>query len=224
MDLNIWVFRAHRLTRRVSQTMGSQRNNPQMKGKEEVSERMLNEIEASQQSDMEFKELVIRKLNELTENYQKLQGNYNELTANYINVKKGIKTISKAQEEMKNTISELKNTVEGIKSRLDEAEDRISELEDKVEKKTQNEQEKEKRLRKNEEGLREMQDTRKCNNIHIIRIPQREEEEQGIENLFEKVMMENNPNLMTESHTNPGNTKYTNQEESKEAHFKTHHH
>ena len=47
-----------------------------MKGKEEVSEWMLNEIEASQLSDIEFKAMVIRKLTELTENYQKLQGNY----------------------------------------------------------------------------------------------------------------------------------------------------
>ena len=41
-----------------------------MKGKEEASERMLNEIEASQVSDTEFKAMVIRKLNELTQNYQ----------------------------------------------------------------------------------------------------------------------------------------------------------
>ena len=52
--------------------MGRQRNNPQMKGKEEAWERMLNEIEASQLSDIEFKAMVISKLNELTENYQKL--------------------------------------------------------------------------------------------------------------------------------------------------------
>ena len=43
-----------------------------MKGKEEVSERMLNEIERSQLSDIAFKAMVIRKLNELTQNYQKL--------------------------------------------------------------------------------------------------------------------------------------------------------
>ena len=55
--------------------MGRQRNNPQMKGKEEASERMLTEKEVSQLSDTEFKELVIRKPNELTQNYQKLQGN-----------------------------------------------------------------------------------------------------------------------------------------------------
>ena len=71
--------------------MGRQRNSPQVKGKEEASERMLTEKEATQLLDTEFKAMVIRKfteLTELTENYQKLQGNYNELTANYTNMKK----------------------------------------------------------------------------------------------------------------------------------------
>ena len=58
--------------------MGRQRNNPQSKGKEESSQRMLNEIEASHLSDTEFKAMVIRKLTELTENYQ----NYRETTMN----------------------------------------------------------------------------------------------------------------------------------------------
>ena len=40
----------------------------------------------------------------------------------------------------------------------------------------------------------------KCNNIYIIGIPE-EEEERGIENLSEKVMMENIPNLMREKVT-----------------------
>ena len=172
-----------------------------MKGKEEVSERILTEKEATQLSDTEFKAMVIRKVTELTENYQKLQGNYNGLTANYINMKKEIETINKGQEEMNTTISELKNTVEGIKSTLDEGEDRIRELEEKVEENTQEEQEKEKRLRKNGEGLREMQDNMKCNNIRITGIPEGEEEKQGIENLFEKVMMENFPNVMREKVT-----------------------
>ena len=46
-----------------------------------------------------------------------------------------------------------------------------------------------------------MQDTMKHNNIHIIGIPEGEEEEQGTENLFEKVMMENFPKLMREKVT-----------------------
>ena len=60
---------------------------------------MLNEIEATQLSDTKFKTMVIRKLTELTENYQKLQGNYNELTANCIIMKKEIETINKGQEK-----------------------------------------------------------------------------------------------------------------------------
>ena len=124
---------------------------------------------------------------------------------------------------MKNTISELKNTVEGIKSRQDEADDRISELEEKVEKNTQKEQEKEKRLRKNEEGLREMQDNMKWNNFCKLEITEGEEEEQGIENLFEKVMMENFPNLMREKVTQIQETQSPKQEEPKEALCKTHH-
>ena len=54
--------------------MGRQRNNPQMKGKGEVSETMKNEKEASQLSDNEFKEMVIKKCHELTKGYQKQQG------------------------------------------------------------------------------------------------------------------------------------------------------
>ena len=46
-----------------------------------------------------------------------------------------------------------------------------------------------------------MQDNMKRNNIRITGIPEGEEEEQGIENLFEKVMMENFPNFMREKVT-----------------------
>ena len=95
---------------------------------------MLNEIATSELSDIEFKKMVIMKLNEFTENYPKLQGIYKELTVNYTSMKKDIEITNEIQEEVKNTISELQNTVEGVKIRLDEADDQISELEDKVQK------------------------------------------------------------------------------------------
>ena len=41
----------------------------------------------------------------------------------------------------------------------------------------------------------------KCNNIYITGIPEGEEEDQGIKNLFQKVMMENFPSLMREKVT-----------------------
>ena len=102
---------------------------------------------------------------------------------------------------MNNKISEIKNTLEGITSRLDEAEDQISELEDKVEKNTQREQKRKTGSEKNKEVVRELQDNMKCNNIHIIGLPEGEKKKHGIENLFEKVMTENFRNLMREKVT-----------------------
>ena len=67
-----------------------------------------------------------------------------------------------------------------------------------------------------------MQDNMKHNSIRIIGIPEGEEEEQGIENLFEKVMMENFPNLMREKVTQMQESQSPNQEEPKEALYKKH--
>ena len=41
---------------------------------------VLNEIQANKLSVIEFKIMVIRMLNELSENYKELQGSYKELT------------------------------------------------------------------------------------------------------------------------------------------------
>ena len=52
--------------------------------------------------------------------------------------------------------------------------------------------------KKNEESLRNLQDNFKHSKIRIIGVPEGEEEEQEIENLFEKMMKENFPNLAKE--------------------------
>ena len=52
--------------------------------------------------------------------------------------------------------------------------------------------------KKNEERLRNLQDNFKHSNIWIIVVPEGEDEEQEIENLFEKIMKENFPNLAKE--------------------------
>ena len=57
----------------------------------------------------------------------------------------------------------------------------------------------------------------------MIGIQEGEEEAQGIENLFEKVIMENFPNMRREKVTQIQETQSLKQEEPKEAHFKTHH-
>ena len=54
------------------------------------------------------------------------------------------------------------------------------------------------RIQKNEERLRNLQDIFKYYNIWILGVPEGEEEEQKIENLFEQIMKENFPNLAKE--------------------------
>ena len=38
----------------------------------------------------------------------------------------------------------------------------------------------------------------KCSNVQIIRVPEGEEQQQEIENLFEQIMKENSPNVVKE--------------------------
>ena len=62
----------------------------------------------------------------------------------------------------------------------------------------QPEQKEETRTQKNEERLRNLRDNFKHSNIRIIGVPEGEEEEQEMENLFENIMKENFPNLANE--------------------------
>ena len=68
-----------------------------------------------------------------------------------------------------------------------------------------------------------MQDNMKGNNIRIIGIPEGEEGEQGIENLFEKVMMSNFPTLMREKVTQIQQTQRVPSKRNPMVHCKTHH-
>ena len=53
-------------------------------------------------------------------------------------------------------------------------------------------------FKKNEERPRTLQDIFKRSNIQIIGVSEREEKQKEIENLFEKIMKENFPNLVKE--------------------------
>ena len=81
--------------------MGRQRNRPQKKEQVNSTEE-LDEMEASNLSDKDFRVINIRILNSM---------------------KKDIETMKKDQSEIKNATSEINNTLEGINSRLDETED-----------------------------------------------------------------------------------------------------
>ena len=125
-------------------------------------------------SDAQFKTLVIRTLTELVEFGQKLD------------------------EKMKPMLRETKENVQGTNSDVKESGTQINAVDQKEERNIQPEKNEETRIQKNEERLRNLQDILKCPNIRIIGVPEGEEEEQKIENLFEQIMKENFPNLAKE--------------------------
>ena len=71
----------------------------------------------------------------------------------------------------------------------------INALDQKEERNIQPKQNEETRIQKNEERFKNFRHNFKHSNIQIIGVPEGEEEEQEIENLFEKIMTENFPKL-----------------------------
>ena len=95
-------------------------------------------------------------------------------------------------------LRETKENVQGTNSEAKETGTQINDLEQKEEINIQPEQNEETRIQKNEERLRNLWDNFKGSNIQILRVQEGEEEEQEIENLFEKIMQENCSNLAKE--------------------------
>ena len=124
----------------------------------------LNDKEITNLSDAQFKTLVIRKLTELVEYGHKLD------------------------EKMKAMLKETKENVQGTNSDRKETGTQINGVDQKEERNIQPEKNEDTRIWKNEERLRNLQDIFKCSNIRIIGVPEGEEEEQKIENLFEQIM------------------------------------
>ena len=96
----------------------------------------------------------------------------------------------------------MKNNLLGNNSRVDEAKNPINSLEPKEANNNQSEQQEEKRIppptKNTKDSISSLWDNFKRSNICIIEVPEEEEKEQEIGNLFEKIMKENFPNLEEE--------------------------
>ena len=125
-------------------------------------------------SDAQLKTLVFKTLTELVEFGHKLD------------------------EKMKAMPRETKENVQGTNSNAKETGTQINTVDQKEERNIQPEKNEETRTQKNEERLRNLQDNFKRSSIRIIGVPEGEEEEQEIENLFENIMKGNFPNLEKE--------------------------
>ena len=101
------------------------------------------------------------------------------------------------KKQMKDTQNEIKQNILGTNSDRKETRTQINDLEQKEKINIQLEQNEETIIQKNEEKLRNLWDNLKCSNIQITSgVPEEEQQQQEIENLFEQIMKENFPNLV----------------------------
>ena len=123
----------------------------------------LSQEEIANLSDAQFKTLVIRMLTELVEFGHRLD------------------------EEMTAMLRETKENVQGTNSDGKETGTQINAVDQKEEINSQPEQNEEQEFKTNEERLRYLWENFNCSNIRIIGVPEGEEEDQKIENLFEQI-------------------------------------
>ena len=136
-------------------------------------ENKLSDEEIADLSDAEFKTLVIRMLTEIIEYGCKIE------------------------EEVKAKQSEIKKNIQGTNSEGKETSTQINYLEQKEKISIQPKQNEETKIQENEERFRNLWNNFKCTDIKIIGVPEGEEEEQEMENLFEQIM-KNFPKLAKE--------------------------
>ena len=99
---------------------------------------------------------------------------------------------------MKATQNEIEQNIQRTKSEGKKTGTQINGLDQKEEIYIQPEQNEETRIQKNKERLRNLGDNFQHSNMQIIGVPEGEEEEQEMENLFENIMKKNFPNLAKE--------------------------
>ena len=92
----------------------------------------------------------------------------------------------------------MKQNSQGTNGDRKETRTQSNHLEQKEKINIQLDQNEETRIQKTEESLTNLWDNLKCSDIQIIGVPEGEEQEQEIENLFEQIMKENFPNLAKE--------------------------
>ena len=120
----------------------------------------------------------------------------------------------KIEEEVKAMQSGIRKNIQGTNSEGKETGTQSNGLD----------QDEERIIQKNEERLRNLQDIFKHSNIWIIGVPEGEEEEQEIKNLFEQIM-KNFPNLAKEIRLqgSPGSSESPKEMGPKQEHTKAHH-
>uniref|UniRef100_A0A8D2AAZ4 L1 transposable element RRM domain-containing protein n=1 Tax=Sus scrofa TaxID=9823 RepID=A0A8D2AAZ4_PIG len=168
------------------------RNYSHLKEQENSPEARNNETDLCSLTDTEFNREIVKILKELRVNMKELRADIN---SNVDNFRKELENIRRDQEKLENSFAEMQTELKALKSRMNNAEERISDLEDRIMEITESGQQTENQMKKHESNTRELWDNIKWGNLCIIRIPEGEDKEKGVENIFEEIISENFPNL-----------------------------
>ena len=104
--------------------------------------------------------------------------------------------------ELKNTIRELHEACTSFNSQIDQPEERISEDEDQLNEIKRETKIREKSAKRNKQSLQEMWDCMKRPNLHLIGVPECDEEnESKLENILQNIIQENFPHLARQAYT-----------------------
>ena len=152
-----------------------------------------------------FREWIIRNFRELkdhvvaqckeTRNFEK---RFDEILMRIDNLERSMSELM----ELKNTIQELREVCTGLNTQIVQAEERISEVEVQLNEIKREDKNRVKRIKRNEQSLQEIWDHVKRPNLHLIGVPECDEEnESKLEDTLQDIIQENFPNLVTQDNT-----------------------
>ncbi|KAL6038221.1 hypothetical protein STEG23_027303, partial [Scotinomys teguina] len=173
----------------------------EIKKLEEKKNKRLEEMNKENEEKTNKKMEDLKKvLKESQDNHQKTIKHMKETTQDIkIEIEKLKKTLSEGMLEIEKLSKRSGNTDASITNRIQEMEDRISNVEDTIEEIDSTVKENTKTKKAIKQNVQEIWDTMKRPNIRIIGIEEGEEYQlKGTENIFNKIIEENFPNLKKE--------------------------
>ena len=158
------------------------------------------ENECDEMTESDFRRWVMRNFCELKEHFltqcketKNLAKRFDEMITRMDNLERNMSELI----ELKNTTRELHEGCTSFNSQIDKAEERISEVEDQLNEIKREGKIKEKSAKRNEQSLQEIWDYVKRPNLHLIGVPEYNEENKSkLENTLQDIIQENFPNLV----------------------------
>ncbi|KAL0606194.1 LINE-1 retrotransposable element ORF1 protein, partial [Plecturocebus cupreus] len=162
-------------------------------------EQGLTEDECDELTESGFRRWIIRNFCELKEHVltqcketKNLERRFNEMLTRMDNLEKNISELM----ELKNTTRELREACTSFNSRIDQAEERISVVEDQLNEIKREGKMTEKSVKRNEQSLQEIWDYVKRPNLHLMGVPECDEEDESrLEGTLQDIIQEGFPNL-----------------------------